>query len=48
MASKPINSIDPGQIPTHGPAWTLYAYSAFAVLVIIGLIVGFLRAGAPF
>jgi len=40
-----LNSLDPKLIPKHGPAWTLYAYSAFAVLVVIAVIFGFMRAG---
>jgi hypothetical protein len=40
-----LNSLDPKQIPKRGPAWTLYAYSAFAVLLVIAMILGFMRAG---
>ena len=36
---------DQSTLPKRAPAWTLYVFTAFAVLTVVALVYGLLQAG---
>jgi hypothetical protein len=40
ITNQLAEELSPKQLPKHGPAWTFYAFTAFAVLVVIAMALG--------